>query len=166
MPRASIISDSQSPTSKAIRKRWTGKQPGLLEDRRVNDVGVGSPGSGFAWTARKRESYRSKQSTAKKFNLQSGAAAAAAARGVYENWLGDPAEANLVESGAGSVQRTGCMAGRCGSPGPEILRGLRKLLRLKATGVRTIPFCSRVGFRRCGRRSQSNAVTRLLRSRR
>jgi serine/threonine protein kinase/tetratricopeptide (TPR) repeat protein len=31
--------------------------------------------------------------SAKKFNLQSGAAAAAAARGVYENWLGDPAAA-------------------------------------------------------------------------
>jgi len=31
--------------------------------------------------------------SAKKFNLQSGAAAAAAARGVYENWLGDSAAA-------------------------------------------------------------------------
>ena len=40
-----------------------------------------------------RELSQQAVDSAKKFNLQSGAAASAAARGVYENWLGDPAEA-------------------------------------------------------------------------
>jgi serine/threonine protein kinase/tetratricopeptide (TPR) repeat protein len=40
-----------------------------------------------------RELSQQAVDSAKKFNLQSGGAAAAAARGVYENWLGDPAEA-------------------------------------------------------------------------
>ena len=107
-----------------------------------------------------RELSQQALDSAKKFDLQSAAASVAAARGVVENWIGDPAAARSWSTRCWTCLTTSWLRPPHRSLGQVTPRGLRKSLMRRGKGAQTILSCSRTGFHRCGRPSRSSVPTR------